>query len=151
MNLLINQDRSADQKYNKLYHVIDELWTKLSASDMRTALVNEKLENQRSCTTPASPMSHYTSPSSSAPMRSTILWELASIKESTREGAWQAFSTLRDEHHFEYFQRDLFIIAKSHNVSEILDPTFTPGPSQEEKELFEAKQTFMYKVLRRLC
>ena len=53
---------------------------------------------------------------------------------------------MRDEHHFEYFHRDLFIIAKSHNVSEILDPTFTPGPSQEEKELFEAKQTFMYKV-----
>ena len=36
--------------------------------------------------------------------------------------------------------------AKSHDVSEILDPTFTPGPSREEKELFEAKQVFMYKV-----
>ena len=36
--------------------------------------------------------------------------------------------------------------AKSHDVSDILDPTFTPGPSQEEKELFEAKQVFMYKV-----
>ena len=93
-------------------------------------------------------MLHYTSPSSPAPMRSTILWELASIKESTREGAWQAFLTLRDEHHFEYFQRDLFMIAKSHNVSEVLDPTFTPGPSQEEKELYEAKETFMYKVFK---
>ena len=36
--------------------------------------------------------------------------------------------------------------AKSHDVSEILDPTFAPGPSPEEKELFEAKQVFMYKV-----
>ena len=35
-----------------------------------------------------------------------------------------------------------------HDVSEILDPTFTPGPSQEEKELFEAKQTFMYKIFK---
>ena len=35
---------------------------------------------------------------------------------------------------------------KSHDVSEILDPTFTPGPSQEDKELFEAKQRFMYNV-----
>ena len=35
---------------------------------------------------------------------------------------------------------------KSHDVSEILEPTFTPGPSPEEKELFEAKQVFMYKV-----
>ena len=33
-------------------------------------------------------------------------------------------------------------------MSEILDPIFTPGPSQEEKELFEAKQTFMYKVFK---
>ena len=31
------------------------------------------------------------------------------------------------------------ITAKSHDVSKILDPTFTPGPSPEEKELFEAK------------
>ena len=44
MNLLINQDRPADQKYNKPYHVIDEQWTRLTACDMRTALVNEKLE-----------------------------------------------------------------------------------------------------------
>ena len=46
MNLLINQDRPADQKYNKPYHVIDEQWTRLTACDMRTALVNEKLEKQ---------------------------------------------------------------------------------------------------------
>ena len=81
-------------------------------------------------------------------MTSTILSELASIKESTKEGSWEAFSTLRDEHHFEYFQRDLFTNAKSHNVSEMLDPTFIPGPSQEEQELFEAKQTFIYKSSR---
>ena len=73
MNLLINQDRPADQMY-KLYHVIYEQWTKLTACDMRTALVS--------------------------------------------------------------------------HVFEILDPTFTPGSSQEEKELFEAKQTFMSKVFK---
>ena len=72
-------------------------------------------------------------------------------QEKYKRGAWQVFSTLRDEHHFEYFQRDLFIIAKSHDVSVILDPTFTPGPSQEEKEFIEAKQTFTYKVFRRIC
>ena len=60
MNLLIKQDKPADQKYNKLYHIIDEQWIKQTACDMRTALVNEKLENERSCTTPASPMPHNT-------------------------------------------------------------------------------------------
>ena len=53
---------------------------------------------------------------------------------------------MKDEHFFDKFQRDLFITAKSHDVSEILDLTFTPGPSPEEKELFETRQVFMYKV-----
>ena len=53
---------------------------------------------------------------------------------------------MEDERYFDKFQRDLFINANSHDVSEILDPTFTPGPSPEEQELFEAKQIFMYKV-----
>ena len=56
------------------------------------------------------------------------------------------YFTLKDEQYFDKFQRDLFITAKSHDVSEILDPTFTAGPSPEEKELFEAKQGSMYEV-----
>ena len=78
-------------------------------------------------------------------MRSPIYNELASFKKSIKREA-SSYSTLKDERYFDKFQRDLFITAKSHDVSEILDPTFTPGPSPEEKELFEAKQIFMYKV-----
>ena len=74
-------------------------------------------------------------------------WRLASFKKGTKYGA-SAYPILRNEHYFDKFQKDLFITAKSHDVSEVLDPTFTPGPSQEEKELFEAKQTFMYKVFK---
>ena len=43
MNLLIKQDRPADEKYNKLYYLMDEQWTKLTAHDMRSALVDEKM------------------------------------------------------------------------------------------------------------
>ena len=71
--------------------------------------------------------------------------ELASFKKSIKREA-SAYSTLKDERYFDKFQRDLFITAKSHDVSEILDPTYTPGPSPEEQELFEAKQIFMCKV-----
>ena len=71
--------------------------------------------------------------------------ELASFMKSIKREA-SAYSTLKDERYFDKFQRDLFITAKSHDVSEILDPTFTPGPSPEEQALFEAKQVFMYKV-----
>ena len=72
--------------------------------------------------------------------------ELASFKKIIKREA-SAYSISKDEHFFDIFQRDLFITAKSHDVSEILDPTFTPGPSPEGKEMFEAKQVFIDKVL----
>ena len=68
--------------------------------------------------------------------------ELASFKKSIKREA-SAYSTLKDERYFDKFQRDLFITAKSHDDSEILDPTFSPGSSPEEPELFEAEQVLM--------
>ena len=71
--------------------------------------------------------------------------ELASFKKGIIRQT-SAYSILKDECYFDKFHGDLCITTKSHDVSEILDPTFRPGPSQEEKGLFEAKQVFMYKV-----
>ena len=42
MDLLINQDKPEDQQDDKIYYVMDEQWTKITAKDMRTALVNAK-------------------------------------------------------------------------------------------------------------
>ena len=147
MILLISQNRPADQMYNAFYFTLGEQWFNLTAHDIRTALDNAVLENHksRSQATHGTPMPHVTSPSSSASMRSPIHLELVSFKRGIKRET-SAYSILKDEHYFDKFQRDLFIAAKSHDVSEILDTTFTPGPSQEEKELFEAKQVFMYKV-----
>ena len=142
---LISQYRPADQKYSAFHFILGEQWFNLTTHDMRSALVNAVFENHRSQETPGTPISHVPSPSSSASMRSPIHSELASFKKGIKEEA-SAYSILKDECYFDKFQRDLFKTAKSHDVSEILDPTFTPGPSPEEKELFEAKQIFMYKV-----
>ena len=142
MNLLIKQDKPADQKGNRLHYVMEEQWTKLTAKDMRTPLVNEKSE-QHSSSRP--PMPHFSSHPSPPPMRSPMNLELASFKRSIKREA-TASSVLNDEHFFDNFQRDLLITASSHDISEILGPTYTPGPLPEEKELFEAKQVFMYKV-----
>ena len=71
--------------------------------------------------------------------------ELACFKKIIKREA-SAYSTLKDERYLDKFQRDLFLNEKFHDVSEILDPNFTPGYSPEEQELFEAKQVFMYKV-----
>ena len=144
MNILMKQNRPADQKYNKLYYVINEQWLKLTAHDMRSTLVDMKLDKQSTYTThtSTSPMPHFSSHSSPAPMRSPMNLGLASFKKIIKREA-SAFSVLKDECFFDKCKRDLLITAKSHDVSEILDSTFTPGPSPEENELFEAKQVFM--------
>ena len=146
MNLLMKQDKP-DGENNKLYYPMDEQWSKLTAHDMRSALIDEKQGKQNSHKSSAVPshMPHLRTPTSPPPLKSSMHLELASFKKSIKREA-PAYSTLKDERYFDKFQRDLFITAKSHDVSEILDPTFTPGPSPEEQELFEAKQVFMYKV-----
>ena len=57
-----------------------------------------------------------------------------------------AYSTLKDECYFDKFQRDLYITAKSYDVSQILNPNHEPGSSPEEEELFEAKQVIIHRV-----
>ena len=52
-----------------------------------------------------------------------------------------AYPSLKDERYFDGFKRSLFIAAKTHECSEVMDPNYTPGSQPEEKELFEAKQT----------
>ena len=39
-----------------------------------------------------------------------------------------------------------FIVAKSHECNEVLEPTYTPGSDPEEQEFFKVKQTFMFSV-----
>ena len=56
-----------------------------------------------------------------------------------------AYPTLKDERYFHSFSRSLYITAKSHECEDVLDPEYTL--SNSEKELFEAKQVFMFSVL----
>ena len=54
-------------------------------------------------------------------------------------------TTLKDERYFDSFSKSLYITAKSDECEDVLDPEYTP--SHSEKELFEAKQVFMFSVL----
>ena len=47
MNLLMKQDK-LDGENNKLYYLMDEQWSKLTAHDMRSALIDEKQGKQNS-------------------------------------------------------------------------------------------------------
>ena len=55
-----------------------------------------------------------------------------------------AYPTLKDERYFDGFSRSLYITTKSHECEQVLDPDYTP--SNAEKDLFEAKQIFMFSV-----
>ena len=57
-----------------------------------------------------------------------------------------ACPSLKDERYFDGFKRSLFLVSKSHECNEVLEPTYTPGTEPEQKELFEAKQTLMFSV-----
>ena len=57
-----------------------------------------------------------------------------------------AYPSLKDKRYFDGCKRSLFIVAKSHECNEVLDPTYNPGSEPEQQELFEAKQTFMFSV-----
>ena len=88
MNLLMKQDRP-DGESNKLYYLMDEQWTKLTAYDMRSDLIDDKKEKQNSHMSPAatSHMSHLRSPTSPLPVRSPMHLELASFKKSNKREA----------------------------------------------------------------
>ena len=57
-----------------------------------------------------------------------------------------AYPSLKDERYFDGFKRSLFIVAKTQECNEVLDPNYTPGSEPEEQELLEDKQTFMLSV-----
>ena len=71
--------------------------------------------------------------------------ELMSFKKGIKRDI-TAYPSLKDERYFDGFKRSLFIVAKTHECCEVLDPNYTPGSEPEEQELFEAKQIFMFSV-----
>ena len=72
MILLIIQDRPSGQNNNPFHSILGEQLFKLTAIDMKTAQINEMLENSRSKTTLRELKSMITSPSSSVSMRFPI-------------------------------------------------------------------------------
>ena len=76
--------------------------------------------------------------------RNTSNQQLVSFRKGIKREE-TAYPTLKDEIYFDSFSRSLYITAKSHECEEVLDPEYTPSIS--EKELFDAKQVFMFSVL----
>ena len=43
-----------------------------------------------------------------------------------------AYPSLKDERYFDGFKSSLFIVAKSHECNEVLEPTYTPVSEPEQ-------------------
>ena len=112
---------------------LPEEWNQHTSTMLRTSLI-QHLPN------PIGPISS-TRPTGYSPGAIELMGFKKGIK---REIA--AYPSLKDERYFDGFKRSLFIVAKSHKCVEVLDPKYTRGSEPEEKELFEAKQTFMFSV-----
>ena len=72
MLIHLDKSRPTDQHENPFYYLLDEQWNNLTAHDMRTALVYVVLKNHRYKTSPGTPMSHVTSPATTASVRSPV-------------------------------------------------------------------------------
>ena len=123
------------------FHIFSsEEWSQQTSTMMRTFLVQH-------LPTPIGPQPVISGPiSSSKPAAySPAALELMSFKKGIKREI-TAYPSLKDERYFDGFKRSLFIVAKTHEYSEVLDPNYTPGGEPEEQELFEAKQTFMFSV-----
>ena len=75
--------------------------------------------------------------------RPTTNQKLISFKKGIKREE-TAYPTLRHERYFDGCSRSLYITAKSHEYEQVLGPDYTP--SHAEKDLFEAKQIFMFSV-----
>ena len=115
-------------------------WSQQTSTMLRTYLIQNLPDPHGPEPVPSGPIS-----SSRASGYSPAAIELMGFKKgSKREIA--AYPSLKDERYFDGFKRSLFIVAKTHECIEVLDPTYNPGSEPEEQELFEAKQTFMFSV-----
>ena len=123
------------------FHIFSpEEWSQQTSTKMRLFLI-------QNLPTPIVPQPVTSGPISSsrpAPYSPAALVLMSFKKGIKREIT--AYPSLKDERYFDGFKRSLFIIAKTHECSEVLDPNYTPGSEPEEEELFEAKQTFMFSV-----
>ena len=115
-------------------------WSQQTPTMMKTNLIQNLPDLHGPGTVPSGPIS-----SSRPTGYSAGAIELMAFKKGIKREI-AAYPSLKDERYFDGFKRSLFIVAKSHESNEVLEPSYMPGSEPEQQELFEAKQTFMFSV-----
>ena len=129
-----------DPRDDPLHPLTPDEWSEQTSTMLRTYLIQNLSDPHGPEPVPSGPISS-SRPTGYSPAAIELMGFKTGIK---REIA--AYPSLKAERHFDGFRRSLFIVAKTHECNEVLEPTYTPGSEPEEQELFEAKQTFMFSV-----
>ena len=139
-HVLREYNSGIEVREDPFYPFTPEEWYQHTSTMLRTFLI-QHLPN------PIGPEPVHSGPiSSSRPTGySPAAIELMGFKKGVKREI-AAYPSLKDERYFDGFKRSLFIVAKTHECTEVLDPNYPPGSEPEEHELFEAKQTFMFSV-----
>ena len=109
------------------FHILSpEEWSQQTSTMFRTFLVQH-------LPTPIGPQPVISGsiPSSKPTPYSPAALELMSFKKGIKREI-TAYPSLKDERYFDGFKRSLFVVAKTHKCSDVLDPNYTPGSEPEE-------------------
>ena len=129
-----------DPRDDPFYPFTPDEWSQQTSTMLRTYLIQNLPDPHGPEPVPSGPIS-----SSRPTGYSPAAIELMGFKKGIKRGI-AAYPSLKDERYFDGFKRSLFIVAKSHECNEVLEPSHNPGSEPEEQELFDAKQTFMFSV-----
>ena len=137
---VFRQYMSEEVKTDPFHPFSPEQWNQHTSTMFRTFLV-QNLPNPIG----PEPVTSGPLPSSKPAAYSPAAIEFMGFKKGIKREISE-YPSLKDERYFDGFKRSLFIVAKTHECSDVLYPNYTPGCEPEEQELFEAKQTFMFSV-----
>ena len=139
-HVFVAYNSDIDPRDDPFHPFMPDEWSQQTSTMLRTYLIQNI------------PDPHGPEPFSSGPISSSrptayspAAIELMGFKKGIKREI-AAYPSLKDERFFDGFTTSLFIVTKTHECNEDLDPTYNPGSEPEEHELFEAKQTFMFSV-----
>ena len=102
-------------------------WAQQTPSQMRIYLIQHLPDSHGPEPVPSGPISS-TRPTG----YSTAAIKLMGFKKGIKREI-AAYPSLKDERYFDGFKRSLFIVAKSHECNEVLDPTYNPDSESEQR------------------